>query len=139
MKDNDEFGSWVVLIAMLGVAFVLLFQTVSCAPVPSLSISEAQIDAKIESLRGQVPKDPDAVRHNPEDDTYILKSDPYKKALNDSIRVGIYEDEIIPEMNEYLAKHPPATLKTRLKHFGWDALIILVLEAIILGAVGFSQ
>lgn len=130
----EEFSDWVMLIGMIAVVFILLYVS-GCASAPPLSISEAQIDAKIESLKGQTPTDPDAVRYNPEDDTYVVKSPYYKHGISDSMRVDIYEDEIIPEMNEYLAKHPPMTWGERLIK---DILPALLIGVIIGGVYGLT-
>lgn len=109
-----------------------------CSTIPTMSITEAEIDAKLAALSGPA-KDPTAVVYNETDKVYELKPDVYKRAVRDGIVKDI-QDEKIEVMNEYLVKHPPMTFKDKARWAGWGAVILLILETGAYFAVGgFGQ
>ncbi len=124
---KEDFGDWISLIGMLVVVAILLVLTAGCATVPSLSITEADIDAKIAELEKLEPSDPDAVVYDASQDRYVVKPDAYKRATGDGV-IKLIQDDKIDEMNDYLTKNPPATFKDKLKWAGWGAVILLMLE-----------
>lgn len=117
----------------LSLILVCLFLA-SCAEIPTMSITEADIDAKIAALSGP-PKDPDAVLYNATNDRYELKPEVYKRAVRDGIVKDI-QDEKIDEMNAFLTKHPPMMFKDKVRWMGWGAVLLLILEAGAYFAVG---
>jgi hypothetical protein len=137
MKD-DDFDSWGKIALCLVILGMALYFGTGCATAPSMIITDADVDAKIAAIGAEIPKDPGADVYNETTGKYELTPEAHDQALGDGV-IKQVQDEKIAAMNEYLAEHPPATFKTRLKHFGWDAVIVLILEAVILGAVGFSQ
>ena len=112
---RDDFDSWLKLIGLILMIFLCIW-FFGCASVPSMSITEAEIDAKLEALSG-TPKDPGAVVYNETESLYELRPDVYKRAVRDGVVKDI-QDEKIAEMNDYLEKHPPMTFWRKVKHFG---------------------
>ncbi len=115
MKQNIR--AW---IAVALICFWLI-GPMGCATL-SFTITEDQVDEVIKELSAE-PADPDAVRYNAADDTYIVKRPYGDKALNDSIRVRAYEEKVIPKALDYLAKHPPMTFWKKMTWFGWGMLV----------------
>lgn len=138
MKERDS--SWFNLalgFALLAAA-MLFFHGCASAP-PSMSISEAEIDAKIHSLSTAVPKNPNADVYNETTGKYELTPDAHDRALRDGM-VKEIQDEKIAAMNDYLVKNPPATFRDKLRWAGWGAVLTLVLEvAAYFAAGGFSR
>lgn len=134
---DDEFDSWgKILLCIVILAAFLYFS--GCAGVPSMSITEAEIDAKIAAIGSAVPTNPEADVYNETTNKYELTLEAHDRALGDGV-IKLIQDEKIAAMNAYLVKHPATTPKIRLKHLAWDTVIVLILEAVILGAVGFSR
>jgi hypothetical protein len=140
MKE-DDFGAWLSIGLLGAILLIAVFMFHGCASVPpSLAITEKQVDAKIEALLKTTPSDPNGIRYNEADDTYIVKAPLMKKAVNDGIRVAEYEDEVIPAMEKWLIEHPPATFRDKARWAGWGVILTLIVEiAIYFAAGGFSQ
>lgn len=118
--NDDDFDSWgKILLCLVILAAFLYFS--GCATAPSLSITDADVDAKIASIGSTVPKDPGADVYNETTDKYELTPAAHDRALRDGI-VKRIQDEKIDAMNEYLAKHPPADFKVKAKWFSWGML-----------------
>lgn len=135
MKD-DEFRSWGNV--GIGIVILILFMwaTYGCATAPSLSITNADIDAKIAAIGAAVPKDPGADVYNETTDRYELTPAAHDRALGDGIIKRVQDDKIAA-MNEYLVKHPPATFTVKAKWFSWGMLAGVILT--IAGGFAISQ
>jgi hypothetical protein len=134
MKD-DDFDSWGrILLCLVILAAFLYFS--GCATAPSLSITDADVDAKIAAIGAAVPKDPGADVYNVTTGKYELTPEAHDKALGDGV-VKRIQDEKIAAMNEYLAKHPPADFKVKAKWFSWGMLAGVILT--IAGGFAISQ
>lgn len=110
---------------------MIFFFLSGCSTMPPLTITKDGIDARLKALGEATPTDPEADVYNSTTGKYELTPEAHDNALNDSLRVREYEEKIIPEAQEYLSKHPPATFGMKAKWFG-----IGLLTGAILGAIG---
>jgi len=133
---SDDFDSWGQILLCLVILAAFLYFGTGCATAPSLSITEADIDAKIAAIGAAVPKDPGADVYNETTDRYELTPTAHDRALRDGI-VKRIQDEKIDAMNEYLVKHPPADFKVKTKWFSWGVLAGVILT--IAGGFAISQ
>ena len=130
MKE-DDFGSYLAIVAViLAVILAFIFMPGCASAPPSLAITEAEIDAKIESLTATIPKDPTAVVYNETSSVYEVKPDVFKRAVRDGI-VKYVQDDKIKVMEKYLAENPPTTFWDKVKLFGIGYLL-----GVITGAAG---
>jgi hypothetical protein len=115
MKDTSSWFNLGLLIALLSVA-IFFFHGCASSP-PSMSITEADIDAKIAAIGAAVPNDPEADVYNETTSKYELTPAAHDRALRDGMVKDI-QDEKISGMVDYLAKNPPQTFWDRVKLFG---------------------
>jgi hypothetical protein len=134
MKD-DDFDSWGRILLCLVILVAFLYFS-GCATAPSMSITDADVDAKIAAIGAAVPEDPGADVYNETTDRYELTPTAHDRALRDGI-VKRIQDEKIATMNEYLVKHPPATFKVKATWFSWGMLAGVILT--IAGGFAISQ
>lgn len=118
--NDDDFDAWGRILLCIVILGMFLYFGTGCAAVPTLSITDAEVDAKLAALSGP-PKDPTAVVYNATGDVYEMRPDVYKRAVRDGVVKDI-QDEKIATMNEYLSKHPPADFKVKAKWFSWGML-----------------
>lgn len=123
---------------MKRIALLLTLLLLACSTqIPDFNIKDSDVDARLNALL-KTPTDPNAVRYDSGNNTYVWTPEATKKAISAGVEADLYKEKT-KELATFITENPPIKAADKARWFGFGTIfgIILTLVGAFAASGGF--